>query len=301
MTKPVKTPKHPEWPTVALVVGCYLAWGLSTTVVAGVWLPLAFGIVTLCTALFSSLQHEVLHGHPFASQRLNEALVFPAFGLLIPYVRFRDLHLAHHIDVNLTDPYDDPESNYLTARDWGRQCLIRRAILRFNNILLGRLLIGVALGQFYFMRADIAAVRAKQPGVLRAWGLHGLGLIPVLLWVATVSQMPVWMFLLAVYCGNAVIKIRTFLEHQAHEMPRGRTAIVEDRGLFSFLFLNNNFHVVHHMHPQLAWYDLPRLYAQNRGRFLAYNHGYKYRSYGQVMRMYLLRSKDAVQHPFMRK
>lgn len=301
MIRPVKMPKRPEWPTVALIAGCYLAWGLASTVFAGFWLPLAFVVLVLATAMHSSLQHEVLHGHPFPNQRLNEALVFPSLGLLIPYNRFRDLHLAHHIDVNLTDPYDDPESNYLTAADWGRQCAIRRAVLRFNNTLLGRLIIGVPLGQFYFMRADIAAIRAQQPGVLSAWGLHGLGLIPVFLWISTVSPMPLWLFLLGAYSGNALIKIRTFLEHQAHDLPRGRTAIVEDRGPLAFLFLNNNFHVVHHMHPQLPWYSLPRLYANNRDRFLKYNHGYIYRSYGQIMRLHMFRSKDAVQHPLMRK
>ena len=39
---------------------------------------------------------------------LNEALVFPALSLAIPYQRFRDSHLAHHNDEILTDPYDDP-------------------------------------------------------------------------------------------------------------------------------------------------------------------------------------------------
>jgi fatty acid desaturase len=75
--------------------------------------------------------------------------------------------------------------------------------------------------------------------------------------------------------------------------------IIEDRGPLAFLFLNNNFHAVHHAHPGVAWYALPRLYASRRGEFLQRNLGYRYASYGEVMRRYLFRPKDPVAHPFM--
>ena len=60
-------------------------------------------------AAHSSLQHEALHGHPTRSAALNEALVFLPLGLLFPYRRFKMLHLRHHNNSALTDPYDDPE------------------------------------------------------------------------------------------------------------------------------------------------------------------------------------------------
>lgn len=300
MSKSGPNRRKPEWPTVFLIMICYGTWALATTWMSAFWLPLGFVFVTLSTALHSSLQHEVLHGHPFANRRLNEALVFPAIGLWIPFNRFRDLHLAHHTDATLTDPYDDPESNYLASADWDRQCRARRVIRRFNNTLLGRLMIGSLLGQIFFLRSEFAAMRARQPGVLLAWALLGFGLVPVLLWLAAFGQMPVWAFLLATYSGHSLIKIRTFLEHQAHDIPRARTVVVEDRGPLAFLFLNNNFHMVHHMHPRVAWYRLPRLYFQNKNRYLNRNDGYHYRSYGQVFRLYMLKSKDPVRHPLMR-
>ncbi|MFV2038338.1 MAG: fatty acid desaturase, partial [Paracoccaceae bacterium] len=79
--------------------------------------------------MFSSLQHEVLHGHPTPFKRLNEALVFPGLTVFIPYLRFRDLHLAHHNDTRLTDPYDDPESNYLDPKVWDNLSTPVRAVL----------------------------------------------------------------------------------------------------------------------------------------------------------------------------
>jgi fatty acid desaturase len=97
--------------------------------------------------------------------------------------------------------------------------------------------------------------------------------------------------------GLSILKIRTFLEHQAHERARGRTVIIEDRGILAFLFLNNNLHVVHHMHPRMPWYRLPGLYQENRARYLGRNGGYRYGSYGEIFRRYFLKAKDPVPHP----
>ena len=110
-----------EWPTWAMLGLTYLVWGIGTTWAAELWLPLGMAMVMLGAAQHSSLTHEALHGHPTRYARVNEALVIPALSLLIPYARFRDLHLAHHNDSILTDPYDDPESNYLDPAVWAVQ------------------------------------------------------------------------------------------------------------------------------------------------------------------------------------
>ena len=86
-----------EWPTLVILVVCYVSWGMCTTLLAGVILPLAIIATAFCVALHSSLTHEVVHGHPFPGrERVNEALVFPPLSILIPYGRFRDTHLDHH-------------------------------------------------------------------------------------------------------------------------------------------------------------------------------------------------------------
>lgn len=285
-----------EWPTLALILASYVGLWLGLFVLPGVSLALALTLLIPLIALQSSLQHEVLHGHPFADRRLGEALVFPSFNLAIPYLRFRDTHLAHHMDARLTDPYEDPESNYLDPAVWATLPRWRQKLLNANNTLLGRMLLGPLIGQIAFMATDWRAIRAGDRGVLAAWLWH---LPPTLALVALVliSPLPLWAYLLACYGGLAVLKIRTFLEHQAHERARGRTVIIEDRGLLAFLFLNNNLHVVHHMHPKLPWYRLPRIYWNNREAYLGRNAGYSYPGYGAIFRQHLLRAKDPVPHP----
>lgn len=289
-----------EWPTLGLLLGCYAVWALATTWAAALWLPLGMVLATLAIALHSSLTHEVLHGHPFRRAALNEAMVFACLGLFVPYRRFRDLHLAHHVDSILTDPYDDPESNYMDPAVWHRLPGWARRLLKFNNTLAGRLLVGPLIGQYAFVAADWRAMRAGDWRVIQAWLLHVPAVIPVVAWVIW-APMPFWAYLIAAYAGFSILKIRTFLEHRAHERASGRTVVIEDRGPLAFLFLNNNLHVVHHMHPRVAWYRLPRLFAENRDKYLRRNDGYYYRSYGEIFRRHFLRAKDPVPHPLWPK
>ncbi len=288
--------KRLEWPTVLLLAMTYTVW-ITGTLIWDISAPLALLLTAVAIAQFSSLQHEALHGHPFHHDALNEAAVFPALALFVPYRRFRDTHLQHHFDPALTDPYDDPESNYRDPAQWAALSRPMQVLLRWNNTLAGRMVLGPILGTAHFLTTELALIRQGDTRVINAWAMHGAGLILVGLWLALVAAMPVWAYLLAAYLSLALLRIRTFLEHRAHEMSRSRTVVIEDRGPLSLLFLNNNFHVVHHMHPNVPWYDLPALYASRRAHFLRRNDGYVYRNYAEIFRKYLWRAKDPVPHP----
>jgi fatty acid desaturase len=290
---------HPgvEWPTVFLFLATYTLFGLSTSVL---WTTLpVLGLIgaSLAIAQFSSLQHEVLHGHPFASRRLSEALVFPALTVFVPYLRFKDLHLQHHFDPNLTDPHDDPEAGYLDPVVWARLPNLLKLVLRANNTLIGRMVFGPAVSFWALVRGDLRLIGQGGRRVKLAWALHVPGLALVFGWLWTVATIPVWAYLLAAYLGWSLLKIRTYLEHRAHDVARARSVIIESRGPLALLFLNNNFHAVHHMHPGIAWYRLPQTYFANREHYLRRNDGYVYRSYAEIFRQFLFRAKDAVPHP----
>jgi fatty acid desaturase len=286
-----------EWRTLSLIALCYLGLGLSTTLIADFSIGLAFVLTTLLITLHSSLQHEALHGHPTRHRWLNELLIFPAVGLIVPYGRFRDTHLAHHHDEILTDPYDDPETNYLDPKVWVALPYWLQLVLRVNNTLLGRILLGPMISTISFIRSDIRAAIGGQYKIALCWSLHLIGIVPVLWWVATIGSMPLWVYVAASYLGFGILKIRTFLEHRAFEAAQGRSVVIEDRGLLAFLFLNNNFHAVHHAHPGAPWYRLPGLYEKDRDGYLDRNNGYFYPSYLTVLGRYFLHAKDPVPHP----
>jgi fatty acid desaturase len=280
-----------------IFVATYAFWALGTSLLWPISPPLAILVTMLAVAQYSSLTHEVLHGHPLPSQKLSEALVFPGLTVFVPYLRFKDLHLKHHFDPALTDPYDDPESNFVAPADWVRLSRPRQMLLRFNNTLFGRMMVGPAISAWALVTGDLAEIRQGDRRVALAWVLHLPGLALVGVWLATVGQMPVWAYLLAAYLAWSLLKIRTYLEHRAHDAARARTVVIESRGPLSLLFLNNNFHVVHHMHPGVAWYRLPALYFGNRDHYLRRNDSYRYRSYVEIFRQFLFRAKDPVPHP----
>ncbi|HEY6918613.1 MAG TPA: fatty acid desaturase [Tabrizicola sp.] len=286
-----------EWPTLLVFVVTYALWALATTVLWSFSPVLAILAAALAIAQFSSLTHEVLHGHPFRSQTLSEALVFPGLTVFVPYLRFKDTHLQHHFDPALTDPYDDPESNYCDPAVWARLSRAAQLVLRFNNTLIGRVLIGPVVSTVTFLALEVQLLRAGSRRVMLGWALHLPGVALVALWLMVLGQMPVWAYLVAVYLSMSLLKIRTYLEHRAHEAARARTVVIESRGPLSLLFLNNNFHVVHHMHPAVPWYQLPGLYFGNREHYLRRNESYRYTSYVEIFRQFLFRAKDPVPHP----
>jgi fatty acid desaturase len=279
-----------EWPTWILASIVYGGW-LALTYFAGqlpwwVILPAAAWI----SAWQHSLQHEIIHNHPTRTLWVNTALGFLPLSLWLPYIRYRDLHLIHHRDHLLTDPIEDPESYYLSDQVWQRRGPIARWARRRLNTFAGRILLGPFVTIPLFLIEEIAGLAAGSAARWRVWGFHMLGVIAVLLWVEAVCGIPLWQYLLFfVYPGAALTAIRSFAEHRAAIDPNHRTAIVENAPILGLLFLYNNLHVVHHLHPGLPWYAIPRIYRENRASILGRNNGLVYRGYSDVVRRYLMR------------
>ncbi|MBL0933742.1 MAG: fatty acid desaturase [Rhizobiaceae bacterium] len=289
-----------EWPTVVLIAGCYGAWLAAGTIGWTVSPWLAVAVLTIAIALQSSLMHEAAHGHPTRNGLVNEFLVGLPIGLVYPYRRFKKLHLCHHADERLTDPFDDPESCYQAF--WKHEALPGwlRALLSFNNTMVGRFLIGPALSNVAFLASDLKLLRAGDVGVQRAWRHHLVGLAILAPIIVFAFEMPLWLYLVPVYLGQSLIAIRTFAEHQWSERPDGRTIIVE-RSPLALLFLNNNLHLVHHKQPTVPWYELPRLFRARREEWVRMNGGYVFPNYLALFRAFALKSKEPIVHPVLRR
>ena len=150
-----------EWPTVFLVMTCYAAWA-GAAVFFPTYPIIALVVLGVLLAMQSSLMHEAAHGHPTRWGWLNELLVGLPVGLVYPFRRFKALHLRHHADERLTDPFDDPESYYRAL--WHHEELppALKAVLRFNNTMIGRFLIGPPLigfvAEHWGIRVGVACV-----------------------------------------------------------------------------------------------------------------------------------------------
>ncbi len=287
-----------EWPTLGLFAITYTSYAILSVYAASIPPSILVILLAVVIALHSSLQHETLHMLEPRWPVLGYLIAAPALGLAIPYDRFRDLHLAHHINENLTDPYDDPETNYLSAEVWKTLPIVQQYILRFNNTFLGRIIIGPLVGQIYFVISEYRAIHDGDQAAIRGWIRFIPAVIVVLVWLIIFGSVSATAYFTACYLGLSILKVRTYIEHRAHEVAQGRSVIVADRGPLAFLFLNNNFHAVHHAHPNIPWYNLPKTFRTHRAKFLVQNNNYYFNNYWSVMRVFLCKEKDVIAHPF---
>lgn len=285
-----------EWPTWVALAACYGVWLAASwnAAVLGVFL---WPVLALTATFHSSLQHEALHGHPTRSAAINEALVFPALQLAFPYRRFRDTHLRHHNDENLTDPHDDPESWYLAERDWDQLSPLIRRLLDVNATLLGRIVLGPALAVFAFWRADFRAIACGDREIRTAWMRHGAGAALALGWIWGICGInPLAYAAFAAYPSLSLLMVRTYAEHTADMKAEGRVSITPSGPFWSLLFLNNNLHATHHANPRAPWASLPALRRAEGDRGALILPGYR-----SIFARHLLRRRQDVPHPFLRR
>jgi fatty acid desaturase len=287
-----------EVPTLVLIFIAYGGWLAMTLVYAHLPLIITAPVVAALITLHSSLQHEIVHGHPTRWPGINRLFAIVPLSLWLPYERYRRSHRQHHIDARLTDPLDDPESFYLTQESWRRSSAPTRFFLEAQQTLAGRLLVGSFWRVGVFLRAEVRALRLNQPEVRAIWAEHLMWCVPVLGWIKLVCGIPLWIYLLTmVIPANGLLLIRSFAEHRAHPQVRERVAIVENSWLLGPLFLFNNLHSLHHEAPAIPWYEYNARYRVVRARLIAENGGLVYSSYFDVARRFLFRRYDVLTHP----
>jgi fatty acid desaturase len=283
-----------EWPTLVLAALIYGLWAAATLLHDRLPWPLLVLVGGWVIAWQGSLQHEIIHGHPTRSHRLNTLIGFAPLSLWLPFEAYRQSHLAHHATEHLTDPAHDPEARYLPAS----ASMSRRWAAALQATLLGRLVVGPPIEIGAFWMAEAGRIARREPGRLRLWAGHGLAAALVVGWLVWVCHMPLWLYLACfVYPGAALSLLRSYAEHRADPTPEHRVAVVEHAPVLGLLFLHNNLHVAHHDRPGAPWHQLPVLYARDRERLLRLNGGLVYAGYGEIVRRFLLRPHDEPTHP----
>ena len=191
-----KSKQAVEWPTVVLIIACYGLWAAIALFVWPLYPTVALVALGIVLAMQSSLMHEAAHGHPTRKGWINEMLVGLPIGLVYPYRRFKALHLRHHADERLTDPFDDPESYYHSF--WQHEELppFLKLLLRVDRTLVGRLLIGPPLATAGFLVTEAKLIAEGDRAVRKAWALHAAGLVLVLPIVAYGFGIPIWLYVL---------------------------------------------------------------------------------------------------------
>lgn len=291
----VHSPRGTEWPTWLLIAFIYggwlaaLAWYAQN---ASLWAVAALAVIA---AWYMSLQHELVHHHPTRHMEINRALGLLPIAVWYPFDVYRRSHLAHHRDERLTYPGQDPESNYLDPEDFAQRSAPLRAILVAQRTSLGRFLISPAFAVFHLLWPLRRASYWRSRTLRWIWAQH-LALLLAMLWaVERWTGMSPLVYLLGVgYPGLGLALLRSLYEHRPAAVPAHRIVVNEAGWLWRLLYLNNNYHAVHHAQPDLPWYAIPQAYWAQRDSFVAGTGGFLVPGYAWL---WLRHALTPIDHP----
>lgn len=287
-----------EWPTWLLIAAVYGAWLLAAAGwrLAG---PVAgTPALVLATCWFTSLQHELIHGHPTRWPAINRLFGLAPLAVWYPYDLYRQSHLAHHRDEFLTTPGVDPESNYLSAAEHARLPACLRGLWIARRTVLGRVVLGPPLGVLPLWFDALRKPWRREFAQVGAWALH-LGLLGGMLWALDrwAGIGPLRYLLTVAWPALGLAMLRSFHEHRPAEHAPHRVGINEAGWFWRVLYLNNNYHAVHHERPRLPWYAVRRSYLARRDDILARNGGFVVPGYGALLRRHGVTPIDSPVHP----
>ncbi|MFI1829273.1 fatty acid desaturase family protein [Streptomyces sp. NPDC020412] len=248
-----------------------------------VWWCRVAGVVLIgCMfAHAAELQHEALHNLAYRSRRAN-AVSGIALGLpmLISFAAYKAAHMRHHRDLGTPmnreffdygDQYGQEERSTLGAFvDWSvRFTMVHHYALFVAN--LGRALLG----------RDFSGESARVSRRIRRdhrLALGALLALSALSWSLD-SMVIVWVWLLPLFLVAGPVHAAIELpEHFGCETlnrdPFANTRTIRSNRILTWFTNGNNFHVEHHLMPNLPLERLPDLHNEVQDRIRYFNRGY---------------------------
>jgi fatty acid desaturase len=265
MNKPRAINALSEWPTWLAILSVYLLWWFILANFESI--PMAPVFLTIVLGFHGSVQHELLHGHPSDNQTLNDCLAYPPLALWYPYPIYKRSHLKHHENENLTIPGVDPESYFLSEGKWNNLSKWRQQLAIVNMTVLGRLLLAPLL---HFLGLKKQMVKSlKEPASKEAliWIFHEFFALLILLLVGLFFEVNVLTYIVCAYFAQSLTLLRSFYEHRVTSEPSHRSIIMKASAPMRILYLNNNYHAIHHQHPEMSWYRLGKEYKSNQANY----------------------------------
>jgi fatty acid desaturase len=258
---------------------------------AGCWLALQphltfrlFGVllIGLMFAHAAELQHETLHGLAYRSRRANRVVgVLLGLPMLISFTAYRVIHMRHHRDLGT------PQNREFF--DYGDQYGAGERRTRMRNALTW--LVRFTMVRHYWQFAtDVgravrdgdfdgeSAVNSRRMrteyllvlfALLAAAALSAVFTTPVVLWV--------WLLPLVIVAApaHALIELpEHFRCDVLDRSPFANTRTIKSNRLLTWYTNGNNFHVEHHLMPNLPIERLPDLHTEVRDSLRHYHSGY---------------------------
>jgi fatty acid desaturase len=215
------------------------------------WCGVIVGILVSAVALnaFVLLLHEGMHHTLFANAYLNRWVsVFLGLPVLMSFSAYQVLHLRHH--TYLGDPRDpDDYANY-SERPRLVWCM------HFVRLAAGAFLYLLFIPALSFKHS----VAAQRRRIVEEYGLLAAA-VALVAWFVP-GDIILWAWLLPVIVVGYMTNIRGFTQHGVTDAadPLLASRTMKPHPLVAFCLLNENYHLEHHLFPEVPSYHLRELH-----------------------------------------
>jgi fatty acid desaturase len=236
--------------------------------------------------------HELSHGTPFRTRWLNEILYhLNAFMTLHEGYYWRWSHSRHHTETLIVGR--DPEIAF------PRPVNLANAVLDFFFIPtglheLGKILRHASGNLSLYAREIVPASELKK--VVWSSRAYVAVFVGTIGWcIAIGSVVPALFIVLPRFYGGAFAQLFNMMQHAglAEDVwdHRLNTRTVRLNPVFSFLYVNMNYHVEHHMFPVVPFHALPQLHGLISDQCPPAYAGLR-EAYGEIIPTLLRQAKD---------
>jgi fatty acid desaturase/membrane-associated phospholipid phosphatase len=232
-------------------LGVFGFWLTVTSLAASHWVFVSLGIGATALALnaFVLLMHDGMHDTLFGSRRWNRiGSVMLGSTFLMSFSAYRVLHSRHH--KFLGDPRDpDDYHNYLRhpALVW---------TLHFVRLTVGSLL--------YLLAIPVLALKfgsdIERRRILAEYAVLFAAYMVLLRFVPATVLLVAWFIPLLIV--GSLTAIRGFTQHGITDAtdPYIASRTILPHPVVGFFLLHENYHLEHHLFPEVPSYHLPRLH-----------------------------------------
>lgn len=235
---------------VFMVLLTLVAWDTTSTVVR--WSSyIAIGYLWMSMVTF---MHDATHNAMFHSRLAN--LVFGIVSMIpifVTFITFKEDHLEHH---RFNRSPADPDAFTMGRRGFGD------FVLFYSYLLIGGLLSLIHFNFIYPVKKFDA----------KLWGIHlfEIALKAVVCWLVLnaaadqgvlVKTLEVWLW--PVFFFSLFNSMRFIAEHYGTPWNRGQlagTRTIVSNPVHAFFWNNINWHIGHHVYPNVPWYNLVELH-----------------------------------------
>jgi fatty acid desaturase len=247
---------NPYWNLVGLLFA--VLWVLAGALVLYFpsWLVRLPGYILMGTLIhgMANLMHEGIHGTLFRHKRWDRWYGFimgaPALFCVSAYGVNHLLHHRHNRTKEDPDEFTNVSSNKLVLSAFYYFCLVFGVFLFLFRVPCVALVNGTAEQRRRVVVEQTLLLLAVAAVFVMCWRTGNLGALG-----------HVWLIplLFAAILGN----VRGWAEHTQTRLghPLTETRTVTSSRLYSFLNINLNYHLEHHLFPAVPWYNLPKVHA----------------------------------------